>query len=266
MAIQKPFCVMPLPLTDIFFGNARLNRPAEHLAMPQHVGMRWQSDGTSNLWVRGQFDGAAAAVNFMSLMGTNAGADTTIRLRLGTSQAEVDGSSADYDSGTLDIIDPARTEASGRYHSHLEIPSVQTASWWRIDIGGHTGDFSASALIMGEKRTPSNFYNRDREFGFEDLGSLEISRGGVVAEIPGVVLRTLLFRLEWATEEEWWTLWSPLAETNGKRQLLFWCFDPEATVRRQSKTYLGYMARDLFARGGIAPTANQIDFQFRGLM
>ena len=261
---QKPFAVLPLALTGIATRNAKSNRPASHLALTQYPAMRWESDGNGNLWVRGQFGGATAAVDFMSLMGANAQAGTTIRLRLGTTQAQVDGT-APYDSTALPFVTPANTRADGLYHSHLEIGSVQSASWWRIDISGHTGDFIASALVLGLRRVPSNYYNRDREIGFEDLGALEISRNGVPAETGGVVLRTLVFRLQWVEEEEFWTLWAPLMAEKGKRQVVYWCFDPEATARRQDKSVLGFFTRDLFMRGNDFPKANQMDFQIRGL-
>lgn len=265
MTIQRPFAVLPLALTGIATGNARANRPATHLAAPQYAGMRWQSDGNGNLWVRGQFAGGTQAVDFMSLMAANAQPGTTIRLRLGTTQAQVDGT-APYDSGAQTLIAPARTEASGLYHSHLELPSVQNASWWRIDIGGHSGDFSASALILGQKRTPARFYNRDREIGFEDRGALEIARNGVVAETSGVVLRTLLFRLQWVSEAEWFDLWAPLVSSRGRRQILLWVFDPASDVRRQAKTFLGFMVRDLFKRGNDFPRDNQVDFQMIAIL
>jgi hypothetical protein len=266
MAIRKPFAVIPLNLIALVGGNGKINRPWTHLALPEYPGMVWETDGNDRLWVRGQFDGSKP-VDFCSLMGTNAQAGTTLRLRLGTSQAEVDGT-APYDSAALPIIAPSRTEASGLYHSHLELPNVETATWWRIDIGSHTGDFSAAALILGEKLEPSNFYNRDREIGFEDLGALEVSRNGVIADTPGTVLRTLLFRLGWVEEEEFWSKWAPMAErrADGGKQIVFWAFDPEATVRRQAKTFLGFLSRDIFMRGNDFPKANQMDFQFRAIM
>lgn len=265
MTIRKPFAVLPLPLLGIASGNERSNRPASHLSLPQHPGIRWESSGASNLWVRGQFSGNQP-VDFVSLMASNALAGTTIRVRLGTTQAQVDGT-APYDSTALPLISPARVEPSGLYHSHLELPSVANASWWRIDIGGHTGDFSASCLIFGQKREPSNFYNRDREVGFEDLGALEITRNGVVADARGCVLSTLLFRLGWVDEAEWWEKWAPmgLRDTQGSKRIIFWSFDPEPTIYRQRKTLIGYMARDLFKRGNEQGTRNTMDVQFRGL-
>jgi hypothetical protein len=266
MPVLKPFAVLPLALTGITTGNAKSNRPATHLGLAQYPAMRWESTGNTNLWVRGQFSGTQA-VNFVSLMATNALPGTTIRVRLGTTQAQVDGT-APYDSGTLTLITPARTEASSLYHSHLGLGSISNASWWRIDIGGHTGDFSASALIFGTRREPSNFYNRDRELGFEDLGSLEIARNGVISDTPGYVLRTLLFRLAWVSDEEYWTLWAPFGERNadGSKRLIYWCFDPDATVRRQAKTFLGYMARDIFKRGNDLGAQNTMDFSLRAIL
>lgn len=264
MAIQKPFAVLPLTLTGIATGNEKANRPATHLAQP-YPGMRWESTGASNVWARGQFGGVTQAVNFMSLMATNAQAGTTIRLRLGTSQAQVDGT-APYDSGAVTLISPANTRVDGRYHSHLELPSVSNASWWRIDIGSHSGDFSAASLVLGEKRTPARFYNRERQIGFEDLGTLEIARNGVIAETPGYVLRTLSFRLQWVSNDEFWSTWAPLAATKGKRQLVFIAFDPEPTVRRQDQSFLGYMGGDLFMRGNSFPKDNEADFTLRAIL
>lgn len=264
MPILKPFCVQPLSLSDIATGNAAVNRAATHLALPQYAGMRWQSVGNTNLWVRGRFGGSTMPVNFMSLMAANAQAGTTIRLRLGTTQAEVDGV-APYDSGAQTLIAPARTRADGLYHSHLELPSTVNASWWRIDIGGHTGDFSASALILGSKRTPARFYNRDREIGFEDLGGLEISRNGVVAETAGVVLRTLAMRFAWVSESEWYEQWAPLMAAKAARQLLLWVLDPDATVRRQEKTFLGYSSA-FFITGNDLGTDNRMDVRVRAIL
>lgn len=259
MAIQKPFAVAPLTLTGIATGNEKVNRPASHLGQP-YAGMRWESSGASNVWARGQFGGATQAVNFMSLMAANALPGTTIRLRLGTSQAQVDGS-APYDSGAQTFISPANTRADGRYHSHLELPSTVNASWWRIDIGGHTGDFSAANLVLGLKRTAARFYNRDRERGYRGLGSLEFSRNGVAAKTPGVVLKTLSFRMEWVSEDEWDEVWAPLFSERGKLQEVFIALDPEPTPKRQDKSYYGYLVQDLFNRGGPAPDINQVDIQ-----
>lgn len=266
MPALKPFAVLPLALSSITTGNAKANRPATHLAQFPHAGMRWESTGNTNLWVRGQFAGTQA-VNFVSLMAANALVGTTIRVRLGTTQAEVDGT-APYDSGAVTFINPARTESSGLYHSHLEIGTIQNASWWRIDIAGHTGDFSASKLVFGLKRQAAFFYNRDREFGFEDLGGLEIARNGVVADTPGAVVRTLLFRLAWVSEDEYFQKWADLAQRNadGSKRIVFWAFDSDPTVYRQRKTFLGYMARDPANRGNDVGTYQTMDFQLRSVL
>lgn len=251
MATKLPFCVEPLLPGFIATGNELPNRPASHLALLDYMGMVWRSSGNSNLWLRGQFFGAAK-VDFVSLINANALPGTTIRVRLANTQSEVDGT-APYDSGALPFINPSITREDGCYHSHLEIAAAVDCTWWRIDIGGHSGAFEAAGLVMGKKLTPAHFYDLSFEQGVKDLGSLAISPGGIVTETPGVVLRTLLFQMSWLTEAERFELFGPLAERVGQRGLTYWCFDPEPTVYRQAKTYLGYFTKDQFSRGRPKP-------------
>lgn len=246
--ITQPFLVRPLPLGTVTTGNERSEKPAIHLGEVDAIGMTWQSNGNSNLWVRGDF-GSAMPVDFVSLIHANAQSGTTIRLRLGDSQAEVDGT-ADYDSGALPFIDPAITRTDGLYSSHLELPSLQTKRWWRIDIGSHSGDFDAATLVMGRKIGTARFYSPDFQFGVRDLGSLEISRWGIPDKQDGLTFRTLKFKLAWITDTEFETLIRPLSEIIGRRNVLFACFDPTATAYRQAKSYLGWLRDDPLATGG----------------
>lgn len=238
MAIQKPFAVIPTPLGTVTTGNETGGAFASHLGEFKNPGMVWRTAGASNAWVRGNF-GAAKAVDFISIMATNAQAGTTIRLRLGDSQAEVDGT-ADYDTGAIPLISPATTREDGIYHSHFELPSTQTKQWWRIDIAGHSGDFQASMLVLGLKRQFADFYNPDFEFGYEDTGDIKIGAYGVVEETPGLILSALNMTFGWMTETDRATKFQPLAKALGKRNVAFWCFDPDATTQRQEKTYLGW--------------------------
>lgn len=266
MAIQLPFAVRPLTLASIATGNELANRPAANLARLDYINMVWKSSGNTNLWARGRFDGnASKVVDFVSMISANALAGTTIRVRLGTSQAEVDGT-APYDSGAVAFINPSITREDGLYHSHLEIGSPQTCSWWRIDIGGHTGDFSASGLVMGSKITPARFYDKDFELGFDPQDGIEISRNGVVGKVDGVMLRSLMFRLSWMSEADYFTKFAPMIEALGNGGLSFWCFDPEATVYRQAKTYMGYFGKAPFARGGIKPRTYALEYQIRSII
>ncbi len=40
----------------------------------------------------------------------------------------------------------------------------------------------------------------------------------------------------------------------------------KATIYRQRKTFLGYMARDIFNRGNDQGTYSSMDFQFRAIL
>ena len=258
MALQ-PIFVRPLGLGTISTGNAATATPATHLAQTKHIGMVWGSSGNSNLWVRGDM-GSAAAIDFVSLLSCNAQSGTTIRVRLGDTQAEVDGT-APYDSTALPLISPAVTRESGLYHSHLELPSLQTRRWWRIDIGSHTGDFSAATLVLGKRITFTHFYDRGFERGTEDLGSIEIGRWGVPDITDGVIMRKLRFSLPWMTEAEYEDHVAPMVEAVGARTPIYCCFDPEATTRRQAKTYFGWLKEPPFATGSAIPGKFSIDFE-----
>ena len=256
---EKAFAVLPVHLGQITSGNEKANRPAEHLALLDYPGMVWQSDGNGNLWVRGQFF-EQEAIDFVSLISANALPGTTIRVRLGTTQAQVDGSGG-YDSGTRTFISPALTVPNGLYHSHLELISIRIATWWRIDIGGHTGDFQAAGLVMGKRLTPSDFHDRDFEKGIDDLGKLNVSLRGVASEEPGIVMRTMTFRYSYMAEAEYENDFGPLVETIATRGICYWCISPDSY--RQQSTYLGYLSRPAFARGTALDAKVSVEFAIR---
>ena len=100
MTIRKPFFVVPLGLGTVAAQNSTSGFPVAHLGRPRDIGLVWKTTGT--MWARGDM-GSAQSIDFAALIGTNAQAGTSIRLRLGTTQAEVDGT-APYDSGVLPLI------------------------------------------------------------------------------------------------------------------------------------------------------------------
>lgn len=263
MPIRKPLFVAPLALGTIATGNETSGFPASNLGETDAAGLVWKSTGATNVWARGDM-GSSQSINFAALMSANALAGTKLRLRLGTTQAEVDGT-APYDSGVLDLISPARTRTDGLYHSHLELPSTVTARWWRIDITGHTGDFQASSLVLGKSAQPSRFYNPDFEFGAEDLGEVEIGRFGVVDLTPGNILRTLNFTLEWQSEAEFEATFRPIMEQMGRTKPIWVCLDPDSTTYRQAKTYLGFLRKIPFATGLRKPGLLSQEFSFLSL-
>lgn len=264
MAIVQPFAVAPALIGPVTSGNELANRPASHLGYLDYIGMVWRSSGPSNLWARGQFF-AQETIDFVALVNATALPGTTIRVRLGTSQAEVDGT-APYDSGALPFISPSIGRDDGLYHSHLELGSAVNATWWRIDIGGHTGDFEASGLVMGKKLQPARFYDTAFEHGFKDLGALTIAPGGVVSETPGVGLRTLAMTFSWMTEAEFYEKFAPMVRSLLLRGLSYWCFDPAATAYRQDKSYLGYFTKEPFARGRQKPGTFGMEFNLLSLI
>lgn len=239
-------------------GNAQSGFPVTNINRHKAIGLTWKSADNTNVWARGQF-AASRAIDFCAIVSANALPSTQYRLRLGTSQAQVDGT-APYDSGTITFISPSITRDDGLYHSHLEIGTVQNATWWRIDITGHTGDFQAADLVLGLKVEPSRFYNYDFEFGVEDMGGMDVTRFGVMNEEPGIIMRTCSFTLAWQTETEFEASFRPLMEKLGKRGILYSIFDPEPSTYRQSKTFMGILRKPLFARSVRKPKTYQQEF------
>lgn len=243
MAIQKPFVVVPHPLGTVTSANQRTNRPASHLGLFKEPGMIWETNGTSSITVLCDL-GSAKEIDFIALIGTNAASGSTARIRLGDTQAEVEGVSADYDSGDQVIRTPALTREDGVYHWHWEIPSLFTKRWAFITIG-HTGsDFKAMALVMGKRVQFADFYNQTGfGFGMEDMAESSMGRYGVMEELDGIKLRTLSMEFGWMSESDRATKFQPLRDKLGSSGYALWCFDPEATDQRQDKTYFGRLLK-----------------------
>lgn len=263
--VGKPFIVIPHELGDITTGNAAPGRSANHLGEFLDIGMVWESNGNSNLWVKGDF-GAAHLIDYVAMLSANASASTTIRVRLGDTQAQVDGS-APYDSGHLPFVSPPRNNEDALYHSHLPLSSAQNRRWWRIDIGGHSGSFSAAKLIMGHRIQAERFYNYNSERGISDLGGIEVSRWGVPSVTDGLTFRTLAFTLSWISEQAYENEIESLIKKLGKRKTALICFDPEPTIWRQARTYFGWMQTlNASKLGALAPGKYQQDFSILSMI
>jgi len=116
----------------------------------------WRATDTDNAYLEIDL-GSAQTFNLVSLLHTNADTDTTWRVRAGDSQAEVQGGSADYDSGTVAFW-PGTVELTNwdTTHSLLYLSSTETERWLRIDVN-HTGDayFDAGRLYIANAWQPT---------------------------------------------------------------------------------------------------------------
>lgn len=259
---QLPFAVVPHTLLDITAGSAQPGRPGSHVGELAYPGMIWQSvPEQGGEYLRGRFIGPRG-VDFIALLGTNAKPGTVIRYMLSTTPIGVTANTYDV-SETL--ISPARTEASGVYHSHHQLAPV-VASYWGIDISNHTGGFQAAGLVIGQRSSPATYYDPTWERGVEDLGSLELTRWGVPEITPGRIARKLSLRFGWLSEQDQEQKFATLAALLGKRGLSYWCFDPEPTVYRQAKTYMGWFRSPPYARAGAMPGRHESGFELLSLI
>jgi hypothetical protein len=251
--IGKPFFVVPIALSGMVTDSADPGHPVHALGEHRDIGTTWKTTTTGDHWVRGQIT-APLGVDFCAVVAANASPAAQIRVRLGATQAEVDGV-APYDSGVLDFIatTPADLPEDGLYHSHLEIPAAQTATWFRIDISGQTGIFEAAMLVLGKRITPSHFYDLDYEQGHQDLGKLDVSRWGIFEEEPGLTWRTLDFVLNWQSEAELESDFRRLQKHLNSRGICYCCFDPTDSSYRHARTYMGVARKPMAARGRRKP-------------
>lgn len=262
--IQKPIFVVPYALGSITTGNEVAGHPAIHLGRHKAMGLTWKTSNASNVWVRGDF-GGNLPVDFLSVISANALSGTKIRIRLGSTQAEVDGT-APYDTGSVDFISPSIARQDGLYHSLLRLPTVVSARWWRIDITGHTGAFEAAALVIGTTIETPCFYNQDYEFGVEDLGTVDINRWGVFDEQSGIILRRVDFTLSWVNEAVFEATFRPMHEKLGQTGMVYVCFDPEPTTYRQARTYFGLLRQPAFAKATRKARTFSHEYQIRSLV
>lgn len=233
-----PFFVEPFAFTIDSATTGPTDRPASHLADFYYIGMVWQSNATTTHQVTVDL-GSARSFNHISLLGTNAQAGTRIRVSAGATAANAAGATPTYDSGFSTLISPAVTGRDS-YNGFLSI-AAQTFRYVSIRIDTHSGVFEAAKLVIGTRIAPTNYYETDWEAGPEDLGALSLTRSGVPEVITGRVLRRLGFKLAWLSEAEHDATIQPMLRRLGRRNPVLLCFDPDATVYRQERTYFGFL-------------------------
>ncbi len=183
------------------FGSERISSPAANLLDPEPR-LSYRTIGLTTQFVRLQ-RAVAADVGQVSAIAWNGTTTSTFRVRLGTSQAEVDGASASYDSNNALIdpsgipawISPGNTEDRstwGRIHSlHVIRPGgseghVLAKTWLRVDLAaGATspaeGDFIVGAILVGRGwRITPNVRVGSTAPGFRKRGEItDLPAGGV---------------------------------------------------------------------------------------
>lgn len=270
---EKPIFVVPETLDGITSDNAQSGHPAINVGRHKAAGVVYKSSGATSVNLKGHFGSSGTVepeIDFVALLGTNAQAGTTARFKLGSSTGNA-ASGAGYDSGAQTIRSPAPVaeRPDGLSHWFWEVPSIGPSAntrFWQIDIGGHSGDFQASMLIIGKKVQSSKFYNPDYQFGTQDLGKADVGQWGVVEDSGGKILRTIDFTLGWEDEAQFEASFRPMMERVGQRQPVYCCFDPAATAYRQARTYFGLLRKPLVARGIRKPKTYSQEFSILSLI
>ena len=139
---MSTFIVVPRSFTVL--ANSASTTPTTYLQNDE-PGLVWRTTGASSNYVTVQL--AAGSLNVISLAGTNLVAGDTIRIRLGNSQASVEGSSAPVDR-TATIA--AGTPQNGTSFVIDKLSSPVTYTFARIDFTSVAGSYvEVSRLILG---------------------------------------------------------------------------------------------------------------------
>lgn len=269
MTIQKPIFVVPYNLGTVTCqtSNEIAGKVAAHVGEFNHIGMvfRSSSSGTANPQITGDF-GSAKPVDFFAMLGVNATAATGAYLILADAPYPF-SSGTQYNTSTAQtIINPSITRTDGLYNLYFELPSTQTFRYWAIYIYNHTGEFECAKVVLGKKVQLSKFYSPDYARGVEDLGEIDVGRYGVPAITPGRIMRSLKMTFGWITTDEYESTIEPLLLAVGNRTPIYCCFDPEATVYRNAKTFFGWLRNPGYATGAIMPGCYSREFELLSMI
>lgn len=252
----RPLFVRPYEGMTITAQNEEAGSPVSHLGVSRHSGLVWRSTSS---FVEVTIDlGAAKPIDFIALLDTNATPTTALRIRIGDTRAEVDGT-ADYDQSGLIIRNPAVSLESGKYHSFHKLESAITKRWIKITISGHSGPFEASHLVIGESKTPEYYPSPDFEFGGDDETGFQVTAGGIASGADDLPNRTLRINFPWMTESDYETYFRHLAERHGVNRPFYMCQDPAETSFRMSRMYFGYFPAPPVTSATRIPTIMQFN-------
>lgn len=186
-----PFAVIPIALGTVTSGNERATNLASHLGELDTIGMTWKSTGNANLWARGNF-ASAKPVDFASVLRANALPGTTIRIRLGATQAEVDAE-------PLVIANQANTTVTslgaGVYRAEKTAGAAATYDASAVSSTGIAGDFvlriralqTDKSMFIGIDAAPTvsnDHLTIDRSINFNSAGEIRGYENGTLVAGP----------------------------------------------------------------------------------
>jgi hypothetical protein len=202
-------------------------------AMPAHnvlnlaPGSRARWTATSGAGIKLDL-GASASWDIVALIGHNADAAGTYRIRADADEADVDG-----DSATLDVNGrsfwPASGKPSGRdiYHSFYRHSSTLTLRWVRIDFSIASTPFDLRRIMIGKAFQPTCNFEYGSGDGYIPTGGVERSIGGHTWGLYGRPLNIKSLQLIARSHAELYGALHKLLRDRSAERDLFICLDED---------------------------------------
>ena len=189
--------------------------------------------------------GAAADVNLVALLYTNAGSAATWRIRAAAAQPDLVAAPG-YDSGTLPVWPTTGLETWAFVHGIRWLSAAaQTFRWWRVDfadLNNPAGYLQAGRLFITKAWQPTRNRRRGLSIAFEDLSPRERARGGQVYPLALPRRRVLQFVLHFLEEQEMFDNAFEIDRLRGRSGDLLVIPDPDKPDQIQRQAVYGLQA------------------------
>lgn len=201
------FC-QPLPITYVSSSTLTVAEPKN--MTNDEPGMVWRSSSLSPAYV--VFSFATASVDTIALVGNNVRSSGTMRVRIGTTAAQVNGT-APFDqtfsawSGIAPVDDAI---------SMFLLSAPVTGSFIRIDFsdaGNPAGYFQCCRLVIGKRVTNAGI-DIGHEEVFDDTSGIEDAYGAVTIDKYGIRQQHKI-TISHVKEEEYYASWRPFLASVG---------------------------------------------------
>ncbi|MCG8596121.1 MAG: hypothetical protein MI785_17410 [Kiloniellales bacterium] len=210
----------------------------------QQPGEAWRSTAVAGDAVEADL-GAAAEVDLIALLYTNAASAATWRVRAAAVQPDLVAAPG-YDSGSLPVWPAAGLETWPFVHAILWLgAAVQSFRWWRVDyadLGNPDGYLQAGRLYIAKAWQPSRNRRRGLSLGFQDLSPRERTRGGQLYPLALPRTRVLSFALGFLSEAEMYANAFELDRLRGRSGDLLVIPDPDKPAQIQRQAVYGLQA------------------------
>lgn len=165
----------------------------------------WRTPDLTDAWLEMDL-GASSPINLVSLIGTNASAAATWRIRTAATQAGLTGGSPDYDSTVQLMWGAADLSTWDRVNAFNFIAAgAPTSRWVRIDLSDPTntdGYIAAGRLVVSKAFQPTRNLGYGWSVGFEDDSEADTTDGGNTLVTPKGKRRVVDFELKWGTKAD----------------------------------------------------------------